>query len=107
MFNIYLYDRSQLIGFVNGDLISGLKMAEYSHEVNPPLVHRSAALDIDEFDRAVSNSNNERPLSGHGYGSRRDEERRARPPRGPERFGSHYRRKGEKYNDGASLRAVI
>ncbi|MBO0724093.1 MAG: hypothetical protein J2P52_00710 [Blastocatellia bacterium] len=42
MFNIYLYVRSRLIGFANGDLISGLKMAEYFREVNPPPVHRSA-----------------------------------------------------------------
>ncbi|HEX5080461.1 MAG TPA: hypothetical protein VFY40_00340 [Blastocatellia bacterium] len=38
MFDVYLCDGPQLIGSANGDLISGFKMAEYFHQVNPLMI---------------------------------------------------------------------
>src|SRR5262245_17408126 len=44
-------------------------MAEYFDQVNPLVIHRSAALDIDPFDRAVANANDEHPLGRLHTGS--------------------------------------
>jgi hypothetical protein len=74
LFNVYFYSHSQFISAANGDLISGLKMAEYFDQVNPLMIHRSAALDIDPFDRAAANADDERPPGGHG-------DRRSNSPR--------------------------
>jgi hypothetical protein len=64
-------------------------MAEYFDQVNPLIIHRSAAIDVDPLDRAVADANDERAFGRHGYRRRRDEERRPRPPRGPDHFGKH------------------
>lgn len=44
LFNVYFCARSQLISSTNGDPISRLKIAEYFHQVNPLMIHRSAAF---------------------------------------------------------------
>src|SRR6266498_772593 len=76
-------------------------MAEYFHQVNPLMIHRSAALDVDPFDRAVANANDEHPLGRHGYRRRRDEEGRPLSPRGPDHFGKHSRREPARRIGGA------
>jgi hypothetical protein len=48
-FDVYLHSHAQFISATNGDLISRLKMAEYWRQVNPLIIHRSAALDIATF----------------------------------------------------------
>jgi len=85
LFDIYICARSQLISSAKGDVISGLKIAEYWRQVNPLMIHRSAAFDVSPFDRAVADANDERAFGRHGYHRRRDEERRPRSPRGPDR----------------------
>jgi hypothetical protein len=87
LFNVYLYSHSQFISAAKGDLISGLKMAEYFDKVNPLLIHRSAALDIDPFDS--------RSGSDAGHFKRWSEDCQPQP------------RNLLKHNIGASLRAVI
>jgi len=92
LFNIYLCSRSQIISSANGDLISGFKIAEYFDQVNPLMIRRSAALDINPFDRAVADANDECALGGSDYRRWRREERWPRSLRGPDRFGKHPRR---------------
>src|SRR5262245_35612485 len=91
LFNVYLCSHSQLIGSTNCDLISGVKIAEYFDQVNPLMVHRSAALDVDPFDRAVADANDEGALGGCDDRRRWREKRRPRPMRGPDHFGKHSR----------------
>jgi hypothetical protein len=83
LFDIYICARSQLNNSTNGDLISGLKIAEYWRQVNPLMILRSAAFDVNPFDRAVTDVNDERAFCRHGYRRRQDEERRPQTPRGP------------------------
>jgi hypothetical protein len=56
LFDIYICARSQLNNSTNGDLISGLKIAEYWRQVNPLMILRSAAFDVNPFDRARKQS---------------------------------------------------
>jgi hypothetical protein len=83
LFDIYIYARSQLNNSTNGDLISGLKIAEYWRQVNPLMILRSAAFDVNPFDRAVTDANDERAFCRDDYRRRQDEERRPQSPRGP------------------------
>jgi len=84
LFDIYICARSQLTSSAKGDGIFGLKIAEYWRQVNPLMIRRSAAFDVNPFDRAVADANDERAFGRHGYRRRRDEERRPRSPRGPD-----------------------
>jgi hypothetical protein len=83
LFDIYICARSQLNSATNSDLIFGLKIAEYWRQVNPLTILRSAAFDVNPFDHAVTDANDERAFCRHGYRRRQDEERRPRSPRGP------------------------
>jgi hypothetical protein len=56
-------------------------MAEYFDQVNPLIIHRSAALDIDPFDRSVADANDERSFSSRRAVSAKDRLIGVRRPR--------------------------
>jgi hypothetical protein len=60
LFDIYICARSQLTSSAKGDGIFGLKIAEYWRQVNPLMIRRSAAFDVNPFDRAVADANDGR-----------------------------------------------
>jgi hypothetical protein len=53
---MYICARPQLTSSAKGEVISGLKIAEYWPQVNPLMIHRSATFDVSPFDRPVADA---------------------------------------------------
>jgi len=71
LFDIYICARSQLTSSAKGEVISGLKIAEYWRQVNPLMIHRSAPFDVSPFDRPVADANDVRAFGRHGRRTRK------------------------------------